>query len=237
MKQTEKRGLAWVFALAWLLVILALLMLCLRFTINNPAYFRKTYEAMDIEAKIGISAEDSTRAIMAMIDYMEERRDSIQLEISEYGQTVEMFNQQEIDHMVDVRSLYQTFARAEYMGLLMLLVLGRALWRARRREQAGLLGALRGGWWRALAVFGCLLLLLGAYALIDFYDFWTRFHHVFFTNDLWLMDYNTCRMIRICPLELFSGIIARFTALGLGALAALSAGVVLLGRGRKEEAR
>ena len=45
---------------------------------------------------------------------------------------------------------------------------------------------------------------------VDFNSFWNGFHRLFFTNDLWLMDYNTCRMIRICPLQLFNDIVIRF---------------------------
>ncbi len=231
----EKKDSAWVYALGWLLVILALLMLCLRFTINNRDYFLKTYEAMDIEAQIGISATDSADAIMAMIDYMEGRRQDIQLEVTEYGQPVSMFNQQEIDHMVDVRSLYQRFCLMEYIGLAILAGLWWVMLWARRRKPA-LPGLIRGRLWRALAVFGCILIILGIYALVDFYDLWTRFHYMFFTNDLWLMDYNTCRMIRICPLDLFSGIIARFTALGLCGLALVSGVTAFWGRAPKRGA-
>lgn len=229
----EKKESAWVYALGWLLVILALLMLSLRFTINNRDYFLNTYKAMDIEAEIGISPADSADAIMAMIDYMEARRESIQLEVREYGQSVAMFNQKEMDHMVDVRNLYQRFCYVEYLGLAVLAGLWWGMLKARRQRPA-LAAVIRSRLWRALLVFGCLLLVLGIYAYIDFYSFWTSFHHVFFTNDLWLLDYSTDRMIRICPLGLFSGIVARFTALGLGGLAAVSAITALLGRQTKK---
>lgn len=230
----EKKQWAWICALPWLLAILGLLMLSLRFTINDRGYFLKTYRAMDIQAQIGISPEDSADAIMAMIDYMEGRRGDIQLQVTEYGQPVAMFNQQEIDHMVDVRNLYRSFCFVEYAGLGALACLWWGLLHSRRKGKPALAMAIRGGLWRALVLFGCLLFVLGAYALIDFYDLWTRFHYIFFTNDLWLMDYNTCRMIRICPLELFSGIIARFTALGLGGLALVSLLTARLGRPGKE---
>lgn len=229
-----KKGWAWAFTPIWLLIILALLMACLRLTINSREYFLKAYQRMDIEERIGIPADQSADAIMAMIDYMEGRRESVQLEVREYGQSVAMFNRQEIDHMKDVRALYRAFCRLEYAGLAAFVALCASMALEKGRK-AALFRAALGGWWRAMAVFGCLLLALGAYACIDFYDFWTRFHYIFFTNDLWLMDYNACRMIRICPLELFSGIIARFTALGLGALALLSAGAALAGRRERKE--
>ena len=67
----------------------------------------------------------------------------------------------------------------------------------------------------AAAVFGAVLILLGIWVAVDFNSFWTEFHHLFFTNDLWLMDYATCRMIRICPLPLFNEIVVRFALMFL----------------------
>ena len=222
------KGLAWAAALCWLLAILGLLVASLRGIINDNSYFLRLYQNMDIEAQIGISPQDCARAMGAMVGYMEGRRESIQLTVTEYGQEVQMFNQQEIDHMVDVRALYQGFRLLGNIGLVFLALLLVFLW----CRWPWLVGCIRRGWWIALGIFGVLLLLLGTYALVDFNDFWTRFHHVFFTNDLWLMDYATCRMIRICPLELFSGLIGRFTLLGLGGMGAVSL-VVVLSKNRK----
>lgn len=212
----------------WLLAILGLLMGALRLTINRPGYFSNIYEEMDTQSRIGISPADCTDAMMAMIGYMEGSRDSIQLTVTEYGRQVQMFNQQEIDHMVDVRALYQTFRDLGDVGLasLGLFLIGMAAW----SRWPGLSRQILRGWWVALGIFAGVLVMLGVYAAVDFSDFWTRFHYVFFTNDLWLMDYATCRMIRICPLELFSGIIAAFTGLSLVGLAVVSLVVGLVGR-------
>ena len=57
------------------------------------------------------------------------------------------------------------------------------------------------------------------------------FHHLFFTNDLWLMDYATCRMIRICPLPLFNEIVVRFALMFLVPFALMLA-LAIWGRGR-----
>lgn len=212
----------------WLLAILGLLMGALRLTINRPGYFSNIYEEMDTQSLIGISPADCTDAMMAMIGYMEGSRDSIQLTVTEYGQQVQMFNQQEIDHMVDVRALYQAFRTLGNVGLacLGLLLIGLAAW----GRWPGLSRQIRRGWWLALGIFVGVLAVLGVYAAVDFSDFWTRFHYVFFTNDLWLMDYATCRMIRICPLGLFSGIIAAFTGLSLVGIAGVSLAVGAIGR-------
>ena len=66
-----------------------------------------------------------------------------------------------------------------------------------------------------------MLACIGAYVAVDFSSFWTKFHHIFFTNDLWLLDYDTDRMIRICPEQLFFDIVVRFALIGFGVVLAL----------------
>lgn len=204
----------------------SILFLGLRWVLAEEDWFLSFYEDYGTEERIGISPEDSAAAITAMIDYMEGSRESIQLTVTEYGRQVEMFNQQEIEHMVDVKNLYQGFKTG---SVICLPLLGLALYAAYRTgrmaravKQAALLALIAG----AAAVTG-----LGAWVLTDFTSFWIKFHHVFFTNDLWLMDYATCRMIRICPEGIFYAIVLRMAGRAGAILAAamgLWAGIWLL---------
>ena len=52
-----------------------------------------------------------------------------------------------------------------------------------RERQAALMGYIHANW-----VFLLLFGLLALFAALDFNTFWTNFHRVFFTNDLWLLD-------------------------------------------------
>ena len=160
-----------------------------------------------------MSNEDMTEAIFRLVDYMEGRVDSIQLSVTEAGRVVEMYNRQEIDHMVDVRALYQAWrAVRTYGGILAVIIIAVCMATLQRGERIGMLCR---GFLIAAAVFGAVLILLGIWVAVDFNSFWTEFHHLFFTNDLWLMDYATCRMIRICPLPLFNEIVVRFALMFL----------------------
>ena len=52
-----------------------------------------------------------------------------------------------------------------------------------------------------------LLVPLGAFAIwaaADFSGAFTFFHHLLFTNDLWLLDPQTDLLIRICPSSMFA---------------------------------
>lgn len=204
------------FALAFIasfLLIFAILFTSLQLCMNDEGYFRDTYEKMEIEKFVDIPTDDVTRALMQLIDYMEGRVDSIQLTVTENGREVEMYNERETLHMLDVRELYQTWRGARDFAVpavALLLIAACAL--LARGERLNLLAR---AFLIAAASFMGLLAVFAIFAAIDFNTFWTAFHLLFFDNDLWLLSYETDRMIRICPLELFSGIIGRFALLFL----------------------
>ena len=210
----RKTGVA-LGALLWLLVILGVLFCALRLLINRPGYFMRRYEALHIEDSIGIPAEDCTKAVFRLIDYMEGRAEDIQLIVREDGVPVKMYNAQEIAHMEDVRELYQFWRTLSYCALsaLACLLLMSLL-------SKGLRASLWLSYKLAWGVFGAALLAMLVWVLVDFYGFWTQFHYLFFDNMLWLMDPASCRMIRICPLELFYGIVLG-TVLGFAAFGVL----------------
>lgn len=205
MNKLLSRAAVPLYALLWLLVLLSGLFLCLRGVIRRSGLYYDAYVRMDIQSRIGISAEDCTAAVYRLVEYMEGEAGDIQLTVTEDGEAVAMYNRQEIDHMRDVRALYQGFRSLMRISfavgalcMLLLPALCRPLW-----------PAVRGGFFAAWLLFAAAVLALGVWVLVDFNGFWTQFHYLFFDNDLWLMDPAVCRMIRICPLELFYGIVLR----------------------------
>jgi integral membrane protein (TIGR01906 family) len=60
-----------------------------------------------------------------------------------------------------------------------------------------------------LWVMGAMLaaaLVLGVIMLIDFSALFLKFHHLFFTNDLWLLDINTDVLIQMLPESFFNSL-------------------------------
>lgn len=219
-------------AIAALLIIIAVLFTSLQICVNQRNWYYESYVKYGTAKETLISDEDMTEAIFRLIDYMEGRADSIQLSVSENGQTVEMYNQQEIDHMVDVRALYQAWrAVRTYGGILAAIIIAVCMATLPKGERIGMLCR---GFLIAAAVFGAVLVVLGIWVAVDFNSFWTEFHHLFFTNDLWLMDYRTCRMIRICPLQLFNDIVVRFAFMFLIPFALMLA-LAIWGRKRSKQ--
>lgn len=211
----------------WLLIILAVLFTVLDFQLSPEGgaegRFLSFYEEYGTYERFGIAPEDSAAALMAMIQYMRGQRDSIQITVSEYGREVEMFNRQETEHMVDVKNLYQSFRLSQIAALAaVVIVLLLSLSEKRRGRRSITVKSLG----IAVIIFFIILAALGMWAYSDFTAFWTAFHRLFFTNDLWLMDPAECRMIRICPESLFAGLAG---SMALWSAALILAASLLLG--------
>ncbi|HWS30446.1 MAG TPA: TIGR01906 family membrane protein [Clostridia bacterium] len=210
MKHSIKRTAALVLtAVASFLLIVSVLFTCLQLSINDRAWFEREYEKLGLAEKIGIPNSDSADAIMRLIDYMEGRENSIQLTVHQNGVAKSMYNEREMEHMTDVRALYQAWRSVRTYGAIFALALLFGAFFLGKKE---FLFTLAHGFLRASAAFGILLIGIGLFAFIDFNAFWTAFHHLFFTNDLWLLDPATDRMILICPEQLFSDIVLRFAS-------------------------
>ena len=65
------------------------------------------------------------------------------------------------------------------------------------------------GFKRTLLILGLILIFIVSYAVIDFNSFWNDFHHIFFTNDLWILDPGVDRLINMVPLNFFNGLVTR----------------------------
>lgn len=105
-----------------------------------------------------------------------------------------IYIQREIDHLVDVKVVIDALNRIYYAALaLFLLMIGVLTW---KQDHSGLRIAF---WQGALLMILCLL-GLGAYASIDFFQFFTWFHSLFFKGDTWLFRLDDS-LIRLFPIR------------------------------------
>ncbi len=225
-----------------LLFIVALLFFCLQWTIDRQGFFLAEYEKLDHAKSMGMNTEELAAATVRMIDYMAGRADSIDIEVTVNGEKVSMFNDRERAHMVDVRALYQGFRTFSYIALAlfaaMLVLSSRAVVYEKDGEQSSVRISGARAFLRASGLFLLLAAVLGAWVLIDFNSFWTSFHLLFFTNDLWILDPATSRMINMMPLQLFYDIVLRFAGLFLGVWAGcIVLSLLLLHREKRKRAK
>jgi integral membrane protein (TIGR01906 family) len=178
--------------------MVSLLFLSIRLLGLEPYFFRWFYAQNNTAVNLGMSYDDLMRATQQLLKYMLDQASTIQSEVIVNGQSTLMFNQREIDHMVDVLVLIRLMRIFMFMSLSTSAII---YWT--QRHQSAFKASLKQTYTIALGFLGGVMGALGVFAWFDFQSFWIFFHQLIFTNDLWLLDPRTDRLINMVPLNFF----------------------------------
>jgi integral membrane protein (TIGR01906 family) len=140
------------------------------------------------------------------IDYLVNNADISFLGNLTFPDGSSLFNERELSHMHDVKQVVQPVLWIGYS--IWALMLGFGLWARFGGWWQGYLRGLRRGGWFILG----LVLILGGFAAVSFWQFFTAFHELFFSGNSWLFLYSDT-LIRLFPLPfwqdafLFAGVL------------------------------
>lgn len=188
------------FFAAWMLVIAMLLgaVFAVAFT---PAVYFFEYEKHGQAQVIGCDDATLQTITVALIDYMKGDRENLDLPVVIGLQTREAFNDKEKTHMADVRDLIDG---ARYAAAICLVAFAVLFSVAMFLCPAGVRGkTIASGMLWGIGGLMLLVIAIAAYFVIDFGSAWVRFHTIFFTNDLWLLDPTTDVLIMMMPQAFF----------------------------------
>lgn len=172
----------------------------------------------------GLAQEDYLEAAAMIASYLSGETDTFQLSATVNGvATEEAFHAKEQEHMADVRALFQLDRAVALISVAVALACLTACYLLRRPDRLALRGFRAGlrGMLTVLAV----LLVWGA---VDFDSLFILFHHLAFTNDLWLLNPETDLLIRLMPTDFFVHYAALIGGSWLGGLCLMEAGAELL---------
>lgn len=225
MNKTDARTAIWIRLMAVIgavLIVFAAAIACISGVAFDKAFYKEEYQKMDTAAYVGVSDPVLEQATGTLLDYLQGDAQSLDMQMENKEQ---YYSQREKDHMVDVKALYQNAVAFMIAGFLIggALITACFLW---KKKQA-LKPFLQGWFWGTIGVLA-FFAVIGAWAAVDFNNFWISFHHVFFTNDLWMLDPVSSRMIRMFEERFFADMVGRilawFLSIALGS--AVAAGVV-----------
>ena len=173
----------------------------------TPGYYEHEYEKYNVTAAVRMEMDDLLQVTDEMMDYLRGDRDDLHVMTVVDGSPREFFNAREIAHMEDVRGLF--------LGAITL----RRVCLAAAAVYVLLMAALKADLKRTLPRMLCVgtglffLLAAGIGLLIasDFSRYFVVFHHIFFDNDLWILNPATDLLINIVPEPFFAD-----TALRIG---------------------
>ncbi len=195
-----------IYAVGLILFVLSLLMVSVEITAFKPAFFQKQYMKLNTAEKMGMSHEDLDASTILLLDYIQDKRDDLDLKVSVHGVEVEMFNKREKDHMIDVKVLFQNFTLMKNIffiisGIMLISALiNKDIFNTKLSKDVLKLAGKY-----LFAVF----FTISVYAIIDFNGVWTLFHKILFSNDLWLLDPRTDRMINMFPEAFFNAMVMK----------------------------
>ena len=162
----------------------------------------------------GFSTEDRLHWAPYAVSYLLNNADISYLGDLTFKDGNPLFNERELSHMHDVKAVTKGALRVWYVTVLLLIGLG--IWaRYGNWWQAFRAGLRRGGW----LMIG-LVVVIGLFGAVAFWQLFTLFHEIFFQGNSWLFEYSDT-LIRLFPLQfwqdafLWAGIISVGGALGL----------------------
>ena len=208
------------------LLIISLSLFCLLISFEQHSFdknnYMYNYSIHNIEEVTGKSKEELSDITDKLIEYLKENAGEEALKPH--------YNEKEVLHMEDVQVLFKYGLILKYIT--MILSLGIIILFAVRGEK-NLLGRYM---FKGMFVNWLIMGLLGIMILFDFNKYFTYFHLIFFTNDLWLLDPETDLLIQMLPEEFFIDIAKQIGLSFLMYVATIQGiGYAIYKKGRKKD--
>ncbi len=226
MKSTIEHAVTILLAV---LMFSAILLLSVFYWATNAGYYQQAQMRNQVSEVVGLPQTKINIINDHIIDYLKLKTDDLQLNLNHDQRTIEVFNDKELEHMRDVRQLF--IYGYIFLGISVAVLAAVLIITFYKR-------ALK--YFRRITVITPLILVIIsiiviAVVLVDFNYWFTIFHQISFTNELWLLDPQQDILIQIMPLDFFSRIFIRIiitTITGLAAVFVMGLTIVRVWRRR-----
>lgn len=160
-----------------------------------PGYFEKEYTKYNVTKDVSMSMEDLLDVTHEMMSYLRGTRNNLHIETTMGGVQREFFSAREIAHMKDVRGLFLGALSIRrgclmVMGLCLIILFLLKTNFKRTFPRAVCAGT---------GIFFSVSAILAFIISTDFTRYFIMFHHIFFKNNLWMLDPSTDMLINIVP--------------------------------------
>ncbi len=205
-------------AIPWLTTLLipfALIMLGARL-LMTPLFLKIEYRMPGFPADpYGFTLEDRLHWAKPSLEYLVNDAELSFLAKLKFDDGRPIYNERELSHMLDVKNVVQRLLRAWFFNLGVLTLVG--LWAWRARQMAAFRAGLSQGGFLTVG----LLIALGAFAAVSFWQFFAWFHSLFFEGDSWLFRFDDT-LIRLFPIRFWQDAVLDIA--GFATLAGLALG-------------
>ena len=176
---------------------------------SDYGWYEKEYLKYEVLDDLEMEIEDAMYVTEEMMAYLRGNRDNLVVHTVVAGEEREFFNDREKAHMVDVQNLFlggmdlRLGAATVFAVTLVVLAVSKADWK-KILPKSFLIGV--GGF---IALVG----ILGGLIATDFNKYFVMFHHIFFDNDLWILNPETDLLVRMLPEGFFLDMVVRISVI------------------------
>ena len=209
------------------LLLLSLMFCCIDVICFDKDFYASEYSRLNTADYVDVDYETLNEATFNLLDYLKDDRESLDMTVNIDGADREYYNEKEKAHMADVKALYLNASKiAIAMTIAGAAIIAFVLAKQKKNGLKLVFGGVLTGGIAALAFFA----VIGVWAAIDFTNFWISFHHVFFTNDLWLLNPNTDLLIRMFEEQFFFDMVTKILVEFFGFFAGIMIASAILKR-------
>ena len=160
---------------------------------GNINYFQKEYQKYRVTESVNIEEKELLLVTKEMMSYLRGTRDDLHIKAVIDGKEQEFFNEKEIAHMEDVQVL---FIGGQWLRVIsgILFVIASAFLIFQNKKEF-LLKVLRNGMIFFIAAIAAIAALIST----NFTKYFVIFHKIFFSNNIWILNPDTDRLINIVP--------------------------------------
>ena len=170
-----------------------------------PDWWRNEYAKYDTPSNVRgeMSLDDAVHITEDMLEYCIGRLDTLDdTEATIDGVTAPFFTDREKAHLADCRELFLKGIKLRVIACLLLAAFVIFIYVHNGKQKTSVL--LAKGYLRSLGFIVVLAAIIAVLCVIDFTHVFTVFHHIFFDNDLWILNPNEDNLINIMQEDVFS---------------------------------
>lgn len=188
-----------VIALALLVVAVPVFLIATsaRIVIFSGWLYNYGFEKYQIAEVTGIEKPELLSASRQIKVYFTNDQEFLDVRIHMKGEDWELYNGREIAHMADVKGLIKGVAMLERASLVLIIGIALSSLLLSGRRQAFRFMSWGVCWGGVLT--GALIVVAGLGSLVAFEPMFIFFHHLSFSNDLWLLDPRTDYLLVMFP--------------------------------------
>ena len=197
-----------IYIISAIILTLSIFLSTVLFTAMDASFYHDEHLKLDTPTYSELTIAQLDEAMDLLLRYIKGEVKSLDCIMQDQftKERFELFNKKEKTHMVDVKNLYQTVLYITTISVFVFVTLSIFLFISRKKVAfLGFSFYFNRVSLGIAVVVGVILSI----AFINFDFFWTNFHHLVFSNDLWLLDPFTDRLITIVHAEVFFDLVMK----------------------------